>query len=194
MFSNISERVFTAVLTAIILGVLALIWQLFQTGGLVSALGGVSKSMLKLHSVPQGAVVAFDQDGGCPKGWAPFSQAQSRTIVGASFNDESIAPGLSKYRHDDKGGEEAIVLTDAHLPSHKHEFEDIFYSENPNQKGRLGIRFIDVPGSIGSHATDNDNKGWLIDSETKPFGQTRGKQESIRMIQPYIALYYCKKD
>ena len=36
----------------------------------------------------QGAVVAFDLNDGCPKGWSQFRQAQSRSIVGAHFANE----------------------------------------------------------------------------------------------------------
>ena len=195
MFSSITGRVLAAVLTAIILGVSALIWQLLRDGGLVSAVGGVSKATLESKTVPRGAVVAFDLDSGCPEGWSKFAQAQSRTIVGASFGDNSIdTKKLSEYRHDVKGGEETVVLTDAHMPVHTHQFEDIFYSENPGQTTNKSVKFQDIPDEIGSNSNDHDNKGWAISKKTGPSGHVTKQQESVAIIQPFIALYYCKKD
>jgi hypothetical protein len=58
MFGNIGKKVTTSVLSATILGVLAFGWSFTSSGGLVKALGGVSKAefetALQNNPDPQG--------------------------------------------------------------------------------------------------------------------------------------------
>jgi hypothetical protein len=73
-----------ALITGGILGALALLWNWGSSGGLVRALGGITPEQLALE-IPDGAVIAFDQSGGCPKGWTLLNNTVGSAIVGAAM-------------------------------------------------------------------------------------------------------------
>ena len=197
---KILEPILVAVSTAVILSILLVIWEVTTDGTLIThLLNGASKTDLeelkKELEGPQldpldlkGAVIAFDLNDGCPNGWAKFSQAESRTIIGASF-DNSSDSGLTPYKFDVKGGEENIAISTSNIPKHVHEFDDIYYSENKTQMRGHSIATYDVPGKIGSGKTDPDNTGWVIRHYTEPFGNDSVTE--FTNMPPYIPLYYC---
>ena len=197
MFITISEKIFVPIIIAVILAILATVWKGITNGTLITFLGGVSKTELKNHQHDplglEGAVIAFDLNDGCPDGWTKFSQAISRTIVGASFPDSSKS-GLTQYKFDAKGGKENIALDTSNIPQHKHKFYDIYYSEKATYRKANAdtIRTRSVPGNIGSRGTDYDNKGWMIQNHTELFGNRPATK--FTNMPPYIALYYCRRD
>ena len=196
MFSNIAEKIIIAILSAIILGVLIAAWGVVVDGGLISALGGVTQSE-QTRPLQSGAVVAFDLDTTeCPEGWSKFAQAQSRTIIGASFKDIAIEKRLSEYPRHGVGGEENFLIEKKNLPKHKHRYDDVYFAENKDSRSdKTKIKIIPLPDDRGNKGTDNDNEGWVLDRETKDFGDFgQEEQFAISIVQPYIALFYCKKN
>lgn len=199
MFLTISEKILVPIIVAVILAILAIAWKGITDGTLITFLGGVTKGELtekfKSHQHNpldlKGAVIAFDLNKGCPEGWDEFSQAESRTIVGASFGNISNSE-LTPYKFDKEGGEETITISASDIPKHAHEFNDIYYSENTSQMGTQPIPTYPVPDNIGSRATDSDNRGWMIRHKTEPFGSVSEKEFPI--MPPYIPLYYCKRN
>lgn len=150
--------------------------------------------------LPEGGVIAFDLNTGCPPGWSNFSKAQSRFVIGAAFKDTGRG-GLTKYEYNENEGTEYIELTAVELPSHTHQFSDIYYAEHEAftkgaRKGRNGEKLADirkdvditsVPGGIGAHGTDGDNRGWAKNGTTGHAGEG----QRFRHMPPYIALFYC---
>ena len=201
MFLIIGEKILVPIIVAVILTILAFAWKGITDGTLITFLGGVSQTEFggnpQLFSLGlKDAVIAFDRKAGCPERWEPFIQAESRTIIGARF-DGSFNSELTPrpFREEDKGKED-IILTEDHIPEHKHTFQDIYYSEHANENSKREfernqqgvIETMPVPGGIGSRGTDRDNVGWIIQHETASYGQGT----KFTNMPPYIALFYCK--
>lgn len=170
-------------------------WKLIDQTN-IAAIRDQVESKLSKDSF-EGAVVAFDLIDGCPEGWVEFPRAQSRSIIGAHFANESVDPDLKKFSHDSTGGQETIQLTLEQLASHNHAYMDTYYSEDVKQlKERMEdfeeyVKIIKVPGKVGPQTkTDSDNEGWQLPSET----EHAGKGEAIPVRSPFIALYYCRRN
>lgn len=137
------------------------------------------------ETFPAGAVVAFDQEGACPAGWARYDKAASRAIIGAAGDTAGTgddgAP-LTAHKHGTAGGQETVTLTADNLPPHTHAYNDIFYSE-------IGGT-VAVPNNKGSNGSDNDNKGYEINRTTLPDQRTASP---VRIMPPFLALTYCVK-
>ena len=201
MLSNIAEKVIIAVLAVVILSVLALIWELFTDGGLIKALGGVSRSDMEEAigelpgAVPMGAVVAFDLTEDCPEGWSEFKAAEKRTIVGALFPSQegSSTDNESAYKYRTEKGKEKIFLTRDHIPEHVHSYKDVYYSERDYSRPR-DTKSVAIPEGIGHKGGhDRDNVGWALSKNTDPFGLDDERRKMHTNMQPYIALYFCKR-
>lgn len=115
-------------------------------------------------NIPPGAVIAFDLPA-CPTGWTDFAAAAGRTIIGAGSGS-----GLTPRAQGETGGEETHTLTTNEMPAHSH-------------GGVLrGDLFAYIPAlwptgpTIGAGSTDNT-----------------GGNAAHNIMQPYIALRYCKK-
>lgn len=188
MRSGIGEKVVVAVIGAVI-GAVAIsasvwIWQKLSGGGLITALGGVSRSEYK------NMVAAFDIDKGCPDGWSDFRRAEKRTIVGASFSESGKKNDPYGFRATE--GKEDILLTKAHVPSHEHEYKDVYYSETDSKRPKSETKEVKIPQKKGSAGPiDHDNVGWALSRKTGSFGREDVKHTNM---QPYIALYFCKWD
>lgn len=167
-------RILTAVLSALILGALALVWNLLME----------TRHTFSLFTTLKGAVIAFDSPQGCPEGWSEFSEAKGLVIVGAG----------EAYPYRQTGGEEEISLTDRHMPFHQHPYVDIYHSENPASRPPEAKK-IDIPASRGvAAAYDHDNAGWAISGLTDPFGHREDERQRHTNMQPYIALHFCMRD
>ena len=135
--------------------------------------------------IPSGVVVAFDSDDSeCPEGWKPFTDGQSRMIIGASFESNNRNEGSSSnYRYRSYGGVEKVALETGHMPAHGHDYSDIYFSEITGQ--------IKLPDGLGNQGgSDLDNKGHAREAKTEPTG--RGLPHDN--MPPYIALYFCEKN
>lgn len=124
------------------------------------------------------AVVAFDQNG-CPDGWVQFTDAAGRAIIGAGNGTPSggtPTPQTSRtYR--EHGGEEAVTLTEAHIPNHYHNVP--FVPEVSNLSGNS----YPVMSSLKHSATARSHVA------TGSYGASGAHNN----MPPYIALYFCKK-
>jgi hypothetical protein len=112
------------------------------------------------------AVIAFDQP--CPNGWTEFTDAAGRVIIGVGRGE-----GLTSRARGDTGGEEKHTLTVNEMPSHSHA---IFRPADPSNDDELFVA-----------------GGTIRRSGPLPTERTGGGQPHNNM-QPYIALYFCKKD
>ena len=134
------------------------------------------------QNVLKGAVIAFDQREGCPDGWIMFSAAENRTIIGASEDG---------HHFGSTNGQENILLIEDHIPLHLHTYEDIYFSEFEDWRPN-GASAVEVPGGLGlAGHVDADNAGWTLPRRTDPVGSEPNKP--FTNMQPYIALYYCKR-
>ncbi len=179
MFTNIGEKVGVAVLSAVILGALALLWQTFSDGTMIKLLGGVPESELQslaghphqrieAASIPTGAVVAFDTDS-CPDGWSRYAKAHSRVIIGATqgadfvpeFTLDSFEKDLSLRKLGEHGGSETQLMAIAQLPEHFHRLK-LHYVYN-NAEGSRSFTFTGQEGPI----EEGEFSQWTFASDRK---------------------------
>ena len=148
----------------------------------VKALPGAKELELlvsKFEPLPHGIVAAFDRSG-CPPGWAPFTDAAGRVIVG-----EGQAVGLTKRRYRDLGGEETQTLLIDQMPNHKHKVHAIEGDYEPG--ARLMHRWIEKP-----QKGHEDNP--VVRTDDFRYTEPTGESKSHNNMPPYIALYFCKQD
>ena len=133
----------------------------------------------KTESIPSGAVMAFDRPNGCPDGWAQFSEAAGRFVIGVGGKNElPYVGGEPRYQI---GGAETHTLTVAEMPSHSHSFTGKAVSRGG--WGGQAIRDFAVGGSE-------------VVSDFKPSGSIGyvGGDGAHNNMPPYIALYFCKNE
>lgn len=134
---------------------------------------------LQAAAVPPGAVAAFDRTGGCPEGWSPFLAGESRMILGASsgqpseFGKDAAGRALALRQFRDRGGFEAVALSTAQMPSHRHVVQH-------RKTGAVG-------STHGLAAAAN----WGAQNTTS---SAAGRGQPHENMPPFIALYFCKKD
>lgn len=142
------------------------------------------------HTVPSGAVVAFDL-GACPTGWTEFTALRSRTIVWVWQ-----WPGMSDYTLGQSWGAETVILTPSQMPSHSHNAllwttEEDATSNEPSGNIFANTIFSDPAESVFNYA------GGPVDS-TMNVGSiaiaTAWGWAAHENRPPYYALRYCKKD
>lgn len=217
MFGKFGEKVGVAVISAIILGALALVWNFASSGGLVKALGGVPKAELEamighphpaapalapVAAMPKDAVVAFDMPGACPEGWSTFAEAQSRAIVGAFFGSGFVAglgaderrEQLTEYKYRQHGGEEMVALTVEQFPSHLHALQ-LHYAYNFAQGNAFILTGQDGPVEDGDSSKFTFSSDFKLPREDQRSAtETVGSGQPHNNMPPYVALYFCKKD
>ncbi|MFQ3245375.1 MAG: hypothetical protein ACI9SP_002023 [Arenicella sp.] len=141
----------------------------------------------EIHSIPKGAVVAFDRTPSkpCPEGWTVWREAMSRVIIGAGnpesaieqkFNRDKNGIPLSARAYREHGGEELVTLKISEMPSHKHDALRVPWG-SLNWEGGKPAKFWDRNG--GKY--QNYKTG------------AAGENEPHNNMPPYVALYYCKK-
>lgn len=157
----------------LVLGVIALVsialtgWWLYLKPKLVEVTGGV----------PQGAVMAFDLPGGCPKkGWEEFNDASGKFIIGVS----------SAYKYRVAGGRESYALSANNLPP-----INITLSTGNNARLVDATRFDG--GSGNSPTVNNSGKRHPYASNVQVKGGNTGRQNNYNVMPPYIPLHLCKK-
>ena len=135
--------------------------------------GANCKTMTELGGSPTGAVMAFDL-ASCPSGWTAYTAADGRNIIGAGT--ATGASGATAHTKGQTGGEEKHVLTVSELASHSHGL----YGEGMGSKGNNGTvaRYGDGFGLMGPG-----------DISTA----VAGSNVAHNVMDPYIALLYCKK-
>lgn len=193
---NILTTLIAGLLAAAILAGISAGVSATREGLLVEFLGGVSeKNLATRFPFPAKTVVAFDSDE-CPRGWSRLKEAEGRTIVGAGrLRVAGTDLQLYEYRHT--GGEREVTLTEDHLPSHKHAYDDVYYAEDASRKTRLesvGVHSVNVPAKVGSKGGwDDNNFGWVRpDTMTESSGLE--VPNPLDNMQPYVVLSYCKPD
>ena len=179
---NIGEKAISAglggIIAAILISTFVAVGDSVTRGWLIKQLGGVSQSDFDPSKL-KGAVLAFDTPDGCPTGWVEFKDSYGRVLLGAGQN----------YPYQSRHGTEDIVLDKRHMPSHTHEFWDVYFSEIDDSPPSKEVKMFDVPGKYGQKGPrDQDNKGWAFLHSTGSIGE--GKPYTN--MQPYLALYFCK--
>jgi len=201
MLNNIASKVGVAVLSALILGLLAVIWQSVSDGALIRAFGGLTKSdVANIASVPSGAVVAFDTET-CPAGWTRFAKAHSRVIIGATEGTGFVAEynadnDLSLRKRGEHGGAENITLTAGQMPDHQHITTPPVVSRSIYGWWFPWGLSENVPKDFG-HPVNEENftTGFRFESLSRyPLSSPAGAGQAHNNMPPYIALYFCKKD
>lgn len=114
--------------------------------------------------IPEGAVVPFALDSGCPNGWREFDLAAGRFIVGTSRSIE----GKTTF---ETGGSESVAISVEQLP-----------------RGVVG----EVSTTRLRGVAVNDASQFSAVDEVKLF--RAGSGEPISTMPPFIALNYCIKD
>ena len=213
MSESIKEKVIVGVVTAIILGVLTLLFNWASQGGLVRALGGVTEAEVneKLEAialkegpqgpagpqgekgapVPVGAVVAFDRGFGCPEGWTDFALARGRTIIGAS-SPTAATGGLTRRQFQAVGGAEQHTLKPEEMPAHHHKPHDpadIFVAYR-NKNSRENTHF-NTQKEGGTGSLEYPSETALTGG---PNEASLGEASPHNNMPPFIALYFCKKE
>ncbi|MEM9138248.1 MAG: hypothetical protein AAGB15_00330 [Pseudomonadota bacterium] len=142
-------------------------------------------------TVPSGAVMAFDLVS-CPAGWQPFSEGQSRMIVGAKFPGVSVSGRMGRnengtplveYSYREHGGLERVTLTPAQMPTHAHPgstFDD----------GRVLTH--ERPETFTAQSGRDYNMRWVENGSIAVAPEGGGA--SHNNMPPYLALFLCRKD
>lgn len=160
-----------------------LIGALGTVVGLVGGWLSSPKMGEMLGVMPIGAVIAFDQKDGCPSGWTDLGKQDPERFAGRGI----IAVGPHVERNEgkttraralhDEGGEEMHRLTESEMPTHYHSIgsliKDKFIPDN------IDVLTIGTPSSKSPE-------------QIRRTGATGGDQYHNNM-QPFIALYLCKK-
>ena len=114
-----------------------------------------------------GMVLAFNL-ASCPTGWSEYASARGRAIIGAGQGT-----GLSNRTAGETGGAETHALTVNELPAHAHS--------------------ITVYGNSGGNkrlkATGNKRFQWGGENTS-----SAGSGQAHNIMQPSLALLYCRKD
>jgi microcystin-dependent protein len=114
--------------------------------------------------MPTGAVLAFDLDS-CPAGWTAYTAAGGRNIIGTD----------ATYARGSTGGAPTHTLTEAQMPAHSH---------------NMGL------GNIGQESVQGGSGHNVIAPKTGGRSSTNnaGSGQAHPIMDPYIALLYCKKN
>lgn len=137
------------------------------------------------------------------KGWERYKEANGRFVVAENPDDKVIDLGkasehvLKKKGIESVGGSEEVVLIEAQMPTHKHGYKDIFFSETSSNHNWNRTRghsdFTGVPHKIGlklKEGVDQDNVGYQFSRDSFE----KGSNKPHPNMPPYIALYFCKKN
>lgn len=147
-----------------------------------------------VSGVPKNAVVAFADESlnpeKCPKGWSSYKMARSRVIVGigdprstrdGKLDAEAELRKFTNYGYGQHGGQERVVLSEAHIPEHQHVLE-------VSQFSFLGVGQGTPQGGLSrSEGTASRLPKDLPLSKY-------GKGDPHDNMPPFIALYFCKKN
>ena len=129
---------------------------------------------------PAGAVMAFDL-AACPLGWSAYSAANGRNIIGTG---SSGAPGAVNHVRGNAttgvGGEEKHIQTINEMAAHTHD---------------ASTNAVSAPGTYsgGSHSPNNTNFLNYPPAAYVNISSSGGSSPS-NVMDPYIALLYCKKN
>jgi hypothetical protein len=215
--NTVVRDVWVAVLGAVAVGALTLLWNWASQGGVVRALGGttlrdVQEEINKNRPPPgpapaidQGAVVAFDRSDlpaeTCPAGWSVFDEGRGRVIVGAG--DPKKAPGtwgldekdrpLRNLAARDRGGLVSKQLDVKELPSAAR--SRVHFVKN---NGLMDFRLTDVVPCLGSGCNQMGalTNGFRDGQHTNEPAEIRlegGQGAEFSLMQPFVALILCKK-
>ncbi|WP_029066180.1 hypothetical protein [Labrenzia sp. DG1229] len=188
----VGEKVAVGVLSAVLLGALALIWNFASEGGLVRLLGGVpardlspqltilhdriesleNNSSAEVPAFPTGAIVAFDggryekvPDGRLQTG-CPSGWIRFEQAAGRFIIGSDSYPGFEpnapKYKLRSEGGREDIPVDGEHRHRRGDEVSSNFGDDNKDNN------------YVTNHEGAHDHGG--------------------ANLPPYIALYFCKKN
>lgn len=133
-------------------------------------------------ALPADAVMAFDR-AGCPAGWTPMREAQSRVIIGAigedgflsAYDTDEAGRPLTERRYREKGGSEAVALLSDQVPELDHVWLDTLDDTSHKSKP-----IVENPAA------------WTL-----AIGHAGSKNHVSAPhpnMPPYIALHFCKKD
>ena len=107
--------------------------------------------------------------------WERFGEG--RALVGMSDVNNTAVPDWTKYVHSKYGSYEQ-TLTANQIPAHRHQYDDIYYS---NYGGT-----VPVPNNKGSSGqTDGDNAG---DTVSRMTGENSTANEGHNNVQPSIVV------
>jgi len=137
--------------------------------------GANCKTMTELGGSPTGAVMAFDL-ASCPTGWTAYTAANGRNIIGTGTS--GTVGAVSHVRGNATtgvGGEEKHVQTIAEMAYHNH------FAGNLDQ-------------TLGYKGGTNTNS-YIFSGYSAPTWGTSytGGSTAMPVMDPYIALLYCKK-
>lgn len=126
-------------------------------------------------NLPAGAVVPFNLDS-CPSGWAEFTTARGRMVIGtnpAQFANPYGEGVISLRTRNLTGGAETHTLTIAELPAHTH-------------AGPSGTNSL----AIGGLAWING----LFPAQTQSSAAHTGGDLPHNNMPPYLVMMWCKKN
>lgn len=107
--------------------------RLFEIEAIVCPDGSVFADTCEQDPLPEGAVVIFGTEKGCPEGWTEFDKAKGRFIVGVGrhsvhdrYSKEIVKLGLM-----DVGGERTHKLSVQEMPNHSHKYQSSTGKSSP---------------------------------------------------------------
>jgi hypothetical protein len=217
-WKGVQGQIVAGVVVAVVIGGGSLIWNWASKGGLVHALGGTTleevQAAIKQATIagpagpagppgpkgvpgdtagfPVGVVAAFDLPEGCPTayGWTTFKPATGRVILGAygeyevAMQADPLGRPLTARKYREHGGEEQHQLTISQIPAHDHAIQVVTHGEFQEKNGEPNSAVISVGRAEPGTNTNQPLR----------FTEAVGGGQPFNAMQPFVALYYCKKD
>ncbi|MCA8927794.1 MAG: hypothetical protein KDC18_06965 [Alphaproteobacteria bacterium] len=147
----------------------------------------------KRHTIPSGAVLAFDRSSGCPTGWTEFKEAAGKVVIGVGSGILDIPQGddqrLTKRIYREQGGAEQHTLTPDEMPGHTH--PALFGMSDDLGNDEMYIKSNNGTDNPRFRTGSNTNNRFTIKSITTI--KTAGGSLPHNNMPPYISLYFCKK-
>ncbi|WP_304287645.1 hypothetical protein [Capnocytophaga leadbetteri] len=141
----------------------------------------IEKLEKQKQAVPIGLIALWGKPANeIPAGWREYVNLRGKMPIGldpdyVKTKDDVQDYGLNQILK--QGGERSHKLTVEEMPTHAHNYGDIYFSE--------AWGTVQVPGNIGSRETDYDNKGYNMTRTTENVGgdQPHNNMPPYRVVQ-----------
>lgn len=136
-------------------------------------------NVTSFNIMPTGMIVVWNDPLNIPAGWVLCDGNNGTPDLRGKF---IVGSDTELFGNKTSGGRPQVTLSIDELPSHTHQYNDIYYSKTDGT--------VDIPGNLGSIAkADYNNVGWQMHTNM----QSTGSGNPISLMPPYYSLVYIMK-